>query len=109
MVHDISLLQVLSRSRRAEFVQGLVCNLVHDIGKVFLYIKYLRRSSQTVERCCKGMGDFAQILCKVCPSPCSGVAQGSLSDFWRWYLSFWWLGQPNTSYCILSEERGNAV
>ena len=58
---------------------------------------------------CKGMEDFAQILSEVCPSPCSGVAQGSLSDFWRWYLSFWWLGQPNTSYCILSEERGNAV
>ena len=37
------------------------------------------------------------------------AVEGSLSDVWRRYLSFWWLGQPNTSYCILSEERGNAV
>ena len=48
MVHDISLLQVLSRSRRAEFVRGLVCNLVHDIGKVFLYMSDIWQGGREV-------------------------------------------------------------
>ena len=51
----------------------------------------------------------AECSAAVILDPCLHDVQGSLSDFWRWYLSFWWLGQPNTSYCILSEERGNAV
>ena len=51
----------------------------------------------------------AECSAAVILDPCLHDVQGSLSDVWRRYLSFWWLGQPNTSYCILSEERGNAV
>ena len=51
----------------------------------------------------------AECSAAVILDPCLHDVQGSLSDVWRRYLSFWWLGQPKTSYCILSEERGNAV